>query len=928
MPRSRLLLLVIVLALALPGCISSRAYVASSYAGWENLALPPAAEPVYSVYLIGDAGAPALDPPEPTLTLLKTRLDAEDEHAAVVFLGDNVYCCGLRDSTNLSHRRQDERRLLAQIEAVRGFKGRIVFLPGNHDWNKGRVGGLQAVNRQEQFVKDALGRDDVFLPEGGFPGPVEVELTERLTLIALDTEWWLTRNEKPYGDTGEYDLEEDANFLLQLDDVIKRNSDRDLLVAGHHPLFSNGHHAGILPLRDHVFPLTRLHPALVIPLPLIGSVYPLYVRFVGSRQNMAHPRYKALRRSLRQIFSQHAGLIYASGHEHNLQYFEDQSVRDIPLYQIVSGSGSKRSPVGPGRGAGFTYGGKGFSVLHYYGDGSVWIDMWAPDGDGSTGTLLFRSRVREPDLELVDPGIPASVEVPDYRDSTVVIAANPEYQAGLVKEIFLGSHHRDTWATPVEVPVLDMGREAGGLTPIKRGGGHQTLSLRLQGADGHQYVLRSIDKDPVAAVPVNLRGTIATEIVQDQIALIQPYGAFIIPRLAEAAGIYHTNPRPVFVPSDPRLGIYQPLFAERLMLLEERPTGDMSDVSGFGGSKDVVSAARFYREITNDNDHRVDQRAYARARLFDMLLSDWDRHAGQWHWASFEPYELDPTLQGAARTDGKIYRPIPRDRDFAFNKMNGLFPSLSKYFDPRHQDFSESYGFLKGLNLSPLVQDRRLLSALERSDWIEMADSLRAALTDEVIDEAVLAWPEPVYDLNGEETSRLLKIRRDQLTDVAEAFYALHADVVDVVGSNKHERFDVTRLDDDSTRLVVYNTSEQGEGRKELYRRVFLRDETREIRLYGLGGNDRFDVAGEVLKGIRVIAVGGAGRDVFVDRSSVHGRSEHTRFYDTATGNTWEVGEETRLTLSDNDPAVNAYDPLDYKYDYHIPLTGFRLSAT
>ncbi|MFB3134054.1 MAG: metallophosphoesterase, partial [Rhodothermales bacterium] len=284
----------VVFILTLSACATSRTYVNERYDDWEAQSPPPASERAYRVFLIGDAGGASFDPLEPALGLLKSHLDQAGERAAVVFLGDNLYCCGLSDSGTV-RREIDEQRLRAQLEAVKDFEGRIVFLPGNHDWNNDLPGGLEALARQERFVEDFLGRGNVFLPDDGFPGPVEVELTDRLTLIVLDTAWWIYEQDKSFGDTGEYDLEEDADFLLELDDLVKGNDDKDLLVVGHHPLFSNGPHAGILPLSAHLFPLRKVHPALVIPLPLIGSIYPLFARFNGGRQNLSHPRYRSLR---------------------------------------------------------------------------------------------------------------------------------------------------------------------------------------------------------------------------------------------------------------------------------------------------------------------------------------------------------------------------------------------------------------------------------------------------------------------------------------------------------------------------------------------------------------------------------------------------------------------------------------------------------
>ena len=922
MIHPRFLILTLVAFLALPACTTTQPFVDERYDDWETHV--PASTVAYQIFLIGDAGDTAPDEPNPALQLLKNQLSQTGEDAAVIFLGNNVYPAGLPDSTNLAARIEAEGRLLEQLKTVEDFPGRIFFIPGHRDWNNSEPGGLQALTRQERFVEAYLDRGNTFRPDEGFPGPDRVKLTDDIRLIILDTAWWLYEHEKSYGDTGDYDLEEDANFLVQLDDIIKKSRGDNVIVVGHHPLVSNGRYAGFLPASDHLFPLRNIHPALVVPLPIVGSLYPLSVRYLGGdRQDLGNSRYQALRESLLPIFYQHQNLIYATGHENALQYFEDHTFEDFPQFFIGSGSGSRSAPVSRGRDAYFSYGGQGFSVLNYYEDGSIWMEMWRPSDDGGDGELLFRKEIQEPARDRIDPGIPPVVEAVDYSDSTVVAPAGERYGAGAIQQFFIGSHRRDTWTTPVELPVFDIGREAGGLTPLQRGGGHQTLSLRLENEEGHQFVIRTLDKDPSGTVPENLQGTLATDFVQDQISIIQPYGSVVISHLAEAAGVYHTNPKAVYIPNDPRLGIYAETFADKIALIEERPNDDMSHIESFGRSRDVVSAHRFYREINDDNDHRVDAHWFARSRLFDMLLSDWDRHVDQWRWASFEPYELDPTLEGDARKEGKIYRPIPRDRDFAFNQMNGFLFTFADQFDPRYQDFTENYGYIKGLAWSSLPQDHRLVGSLERHDWIEIAEDIQTRLTDDAIDDAVRHFPDAIYALDGEETARLLKIRREKLRTVAEDFYEIHARIPDIVGSNKHERFEITRIDDDSTRIVVYKTSKKGEKRRIIYERVFLESETKEIRLYGLDGNDTFVVEGEVSDGILIRAIGGAGEDVFVDHSRVRGGGKKTKFYDTETGNEWDVGPETKLIVSDDDPAVNFYSPRGFQYNVTRPLLFF-----
>ena len=889
----------------LTACSSSGVYIQEDLREWEAISPPSSETRSYQVFLVGDAGG--IDEPSPLLGTLTDHLQQAGEDAAIVFLGDNIYCCGLPDSLH-PDREKAEQRLRYQLDAVKPFQGRIVFLPGNHDWNHSKPGGLEMLARQEEFVETYLDRGNTFRPDDGFPGPDEIKLSDRIRLVAIDTEWWLTRHERGEGEYEDYDIEEEGDFLLALHEVIQDNDDEHVLVVGHHPIYTNGTHGGRFPLKTHLFPLTEIWDNAYIPLPLIGSLGPMYIRYFGSRQDIAHQDYSALIHGMQRAFGEHESLIYASGHDHNLQYFKGM-FHDY----IVSGAGSRPSYVAKGGKASFTYSGAGYSVLNYYQDGSVWVEMWAMREESEAVDMVFRTQIEGPSRELVDAQVPRSEDMvyPDYSDSTFVIAANPQYLAGSVYEFFLGRQNREIWGIPIEVPYLDMGRDAGGLTPLKRGGGMQTFSLRLQGEDGYQYSLRSVDKDPSVSIPEPLRGTVATEVVQDQIASIHPYGAYIIPKLAKAAGIFYTEPRLVYVPDDPRLGVYRETFGGKLMMFELRPDDDMSAFDNFGNSENVVSADRFYKNITGDNDNRLDAEAFVRARLFDMLLSDWDRHRLQWRWAEFETEY------------GNSYKPIPRDRDWALNRFNGLLPSLMRIgFDPKFQEFDYDFGNIKGLTKNGLWQDRRLTATVERGTWISIATDLQERITDQVIEQSILDWPQPIIDYHGEEVIAKLKARRDQLVEAANIYYELLAKYVDLVASNKHERFEVERLDNNRTQVVVYKTNKEGEIREELYRRLFYTDETKEIRLFGMDGNDAFIISGMAGRGIKIRAIGGEGEDTLDDTSRLTGGGLQTLFYDSMAPTHITKGPNTGIRRSSN-PSINAYEQRAYLHNARLPQVFF-----
>src|SRR2546426_1051592 len=256
----------------------------------------------------------------------------------------------------------------------------------------------------------------------------------------------------------------------------------------------------------------------------------------------------------------------------------------------------------------------------------------------------------------------AGQAAPGPRDAaaprSVAATAGTQYRAGWLHRVLLGAHYRDLWATPIQVGVLDLTHFGGGLTPLKRGGGRQTKSLRLRAADGRTYIFRSVDKDPTAAIPPELRATFVQRIWEDQTSSTNPAGALVVGPLLGAVGVHHVEHRLMVMPDDPRLDSF-PVFKGMLGQLEERPTVDPEEDVGFEGAERIASTQKVWDRLTADSRDRVDSRALLAARLVDVLVGDWDRHPDQWRWARFDEAGVH------------VWRPIPRDRDQAFSRLDG-----------------------------------------------------------------------------------------------------------------------------------------------------------------------------------------------------------------------------------------------------------------
>src|SRR5437016_13944471 len=146
---------------------------------------------------------------------------------------------------------------------------------------------------------------------------------------------------------------------------------------------------------------------------------------------------------------------------------------------------------------------------------------------------------------LLSLGLATALAPPALRGQTAggtvpaerrTVVAGAHYRAGWLHRVLLGAHYRDLWGTPIEIPVIDLSRFGGGLTPASCGGRRQTKSLRFLGGDGRQYVFRSVDKDPTLALPPDLRATFARDVIQDQISSAHPGGPLVVAPLLDAAG--------------------------------------------------------------------------------------------------------------------------------------------------------------------------------------------------------------------------------------------------------------------------------------------------------------------------------------------------------------------------------------------------------
>jgi hypothetical protein len=362
--------------------------------------------------------------------------------------------------------------------------------------------------------------------------------------------------------------------------------------------------------------------------------------------------------------------------------------------------------------------------------------------------------------------IPGNSGSPD----SAVAAPGVHYQVGALGRFLLGEHYRHLWALPVKVPVFGTRYEGQLLKVLKRGGGMQTTSFSLRNQAGQSFMLRSVDKDPVPAIPEFWQHTFISKFVRDQVSATDPYAFLIVNELAKAVKIAQPKASLVFVkPYDSRFSRFG-FKAGGFFALGPKLPG-LSLLRNENQTFIGVYPTSFMLRILERSPSfaSVDTAYYLRCRLFDLYISDWDRHVGQWDWAAF------------SEKGDTIFKALPKDRDQALGYYeDGFLPKLlsSDLAVRKITSFSFEYKDVEGFTQNGEILDKRFLKGVKENVFLRTAQEMKAALTDQVLKQAVGKYPAGAYQLAGPEIYKKLKNRREKLPEAAKEFTWLMLKVI------------------------------------------------------------------------------------------------------------------------------------------------------
>ncbi|MCP5063659.1 MAG: hypothetical protein GY936_14525 [Ignavibacteriae bacterium] len=826
-------------------------------------------------------------------TNLINTLTANDEPFTLIINGDLI------DSNFKKNYRLDSVRiknLLTEISKIEN--GKTIIIPGDRDWDDSGKKGLKNVKKLEKLIK-SLELDNVkWAIKKGCPGPKTIKLNENLLLVTINTQWWNHPYSNPKPADANCNISTTDDFKEEFEDILNENPDKNIIIAGHFPIISNGEYGGHSPFYKHIFPLTDFVDGLYLPLPFLGSFYPSFRKNIGTRKDIVNERFDEIRKLLKDMIAQFRSLVYVSGHEKNQQIIETNE-----NYFINSGAPETAEYSSNIDGSVLSESEPGIIELTYLSDGEVnsTFHNYNSSKNLPIKLTLFESACKYPEknLPINYSFVPCldmkstNEKMPQKHFGTVKVVAGSEYAAGSFKRFFYGDHYRTSWTAEVEIPFLDLDSTNGGLTALKKGGGRQTKSLKFMGGNGIKYTFRSVNKDPIKALDFDLRETAIADVVKDQTTTQHPYGAMAADILLNELDIIHAHPKLYIMPNDPKLGPFQKSFGNMLGMLEENPANPKNGKTGYKGASIILRSHKLFRKLYKDHDNKVDVKNFAVARAFDILVGDWGKHDDNWKWIGFESGEKT------------IYKPMPRDRDHVFSRWDGVLPWLAdrEWAKESGENFDYEISGLRSLMFQARHLDRFIAAELSKKDWMDAVHFVQQNITDQIIERAIRNMPKEIYELSGKEIEDKLKVRIKDLHKYVKEYYEMIALEVDVVGSAKKEFFNAKHIKDGSVEVNVYNiVNKNDKGDDLLYSRTFYPDETNEIRLYGLGGKDIFSIEGNSDESIKVRIIGGPDTDKIIDKSN-----SKTLIYDK--------GKKTKIVKGTNAELISPYNKSLYNYN-------------
>jgi hypothetical protein len=760
------------------------------------------------------------------------------------------------------------RQLMDLIEEYPG--GSILMVSGDRDWNASKRGGQKSLENLQDRLKDyrkSKGYKRInWVTKDGCPGPEAIEINENLTIVGIDSQWWNHPFDKPRPSDAACDVATPEKFAEELEELIIKNKGKNVLLVGHHPFYS-------------------------------------FSKNIGGVNDISNERLTKYVETLNNIFYKYDNLIFAAGHEKN-----QQIIRQDKNYLLNSGAPMKGRYAAEDSDTWLSENQAGLLELTYLNNGEIQAGFWRFQNKEvlalQENFILYHAICGGGELPKADnilyntayvpcrPEGQAAKKMSRSFDEATSVVASTNYEGGGWKQFWFGKHYRTTWATSVSVPYLNLDTTYSGLTVFAKGNSIYKMKLKLKSENGTIYSFRSFKEDLTKKLNYRLQGTVVADVLRDQISTEHPYSLLIVDELMRELDVLHTSPQLYVLPDDAKLGAFRVEYGNLFGVLEEKPGKFNQDGEIFGNADKIVTTNKLIDELFSENKHAVSQKAYVRARLLDVLIGDWGRQEDNWKWAAFKKKKQTK------------YQPIPRDRDHAFSKQDGVVPWLAdrQFGLQQVEGFRNKIKGMQSLMYQARHLDRFVATEADRETWMKQAKYIQEEVSAGDIDVAVAKMPAEVQPFAAKEIAEKLKVRLQDLDKYAEEYYALLAKEVEVTGSNKKDIFVAEYLENGDLTVEMYDDKNGEKGKEALYQRTFKAGETKQVRIFGLGNDDTFEIKGGGEKGVKLAVFGGPGDDDFTDEATLK-----TKIWDKGSSSTYDLNGDAKV--------VNHWNKHLYEYD-------------
>ncbi|HAI43313.1 MAG TPA: metallophosphatase, partial [Maribacter sp.] len=757
----------------------------------------------HSFYITSNVGNVPFNEAQKNLEQINNA-SVNDNEATLLLIGNVLDKDGF--SSHDDEQNEVKNNLQPLMNLWDNFNGNVILTPGENEWLKDAP---QSIDDLESFLQD--NSKAKFWPNDGCPLEKET-INNEVVLEMVDSQWFLEDwDDHPYiNEKCEHKTRD--QFLAEFKDDLKDSQGKTVIVAVYQPVMSN---------------------TKVSVVDKMGGFTP------ESYQNSQN---RQLRGRMETIASQFEDVIFVSGKDRNLQYLEDDG---IP--QIISGAIGKTDRARAPKEEHFESEKQGYAKLTVFKDGSSQVEFFKVTDN--TSQSIFTKTIKRERLSVDEISYPKKAYGATTKAS--IYTKEETDKTGFYKFLW-GDHFRNLYSKEISAPVLDIEELPGNVKPISEAGGTQSRSLRLIDDNEHEYTLRALRKSAVRFLQTTaidnhyvedyLKNTIAERYLLDFYTTAHPYAQFSMNELSASLGVLHANPKIYYVPKQKGLGIYNEDYGDALFMLEEHVGDENKTFETFGEPNDILSTTDLRMELRESKNAFVDESSFIRARLFDMLVGNWDRHQDQWRWAEFK------TVDGKKR-----YEAIPRDWDQAFPKYDGPIISLLKFSFPllrKMESYDADIKNVKWFNFSGYPLDKTFIKKANWEDWKSQVDFLQENLSDADIESAFETLPVEAQDESIETIKKNLRLRRDGLESIAKSYYDSLSNVEVVLGTEDDDEFLITRKPGGITEIGIAKDSV-------IFQNSYNNKQTNEIWVYGLDGNDMFTVEGNGKKPIDIKIMGG-----------------------------------------------------------------------